>query len=208
MYLYPAIVLILDGFVILKFGYMAFMKFYPLTVHLPVYLGFMFVSKFKPIKVFFVHLTLVAISMSLSIVGIIISYFLGSSSATVNIVCYILYLPAGVFIYKYIRPPFLYMLRHTDKGWIGFCAIPFSYSLLIYISGTYNIGMVVPESILNTVLLFISTFAAYLFVDNMPVSTEEDHGLGTRSIAAVTQKYGGIYSFTAEEVLFKVSIIL
>ena len=46
------------------------------------------------------------------------------------------------------------------------------------------------------------------FVDDRPVSTEENHGRGTKSIAAVVEKYGGVYSFTAEDGVFKTSIIL
>ncbi|MFZ7133431.1 MAG: ATP-binding protein [Eubacteriales bacterium] len=47
-----------------------------------------------------------------------------------------------------------------------------------------------------------------VFVDNMPVNTDRNHGLGTKSIAAVAQKYGGVYSFTAQDGLFQTSIIL
>jgi hypothetical protein len=47
-----------------------------------------------------------------------------------------------------------------------------------------------------------------VFVNDMPVSTEENHGLGTKSIVAVAQKYGGVYSFTAQDGLFQTSIIL
>jgi sensor histidine kinase regulating citrate/malate metabolism len=46
------------------------------------------------------------------------------------------------------------------------------------------------------------------FVDDMPVSTEENHGLGTKSIAAVAQKYGGVYSFEGKNGVFQVSVIL
>jgi len=46
------------------------------------------------------------------------------------------------------------------------------------------------------------------FADDMPVSTMENHGLGTKSIAAIAQKYGGVYSFTAEYGVFTTSIIL
>jgi len=42
----------------------------------------------------------------------------------------------------------------------------------------------------------------------MPISTDENHGLGTKSIAAIAHKYGGMYSFTAEDRVFKTSIIL
>ncbi len=47
-----------------------------------------------------------------------------------------------------------------------------------------------------------------LFVDDMPVSRSENHGLGTKSIAAVAQKYSGVFSFTAEDGVFKANIIL
>jgi len=53
--LYVTVVLICDASVLLKIGYPTFMKLYPLLVHLPVFLAFVFISKFKPINVFFVH---------------------------------------------------------------------------------------------------------------------------------------------------------
>ncbi|HEY5585752.1 MAG TPA: ATP-binding protein [Ruminiclostridium sp.] len=60
--------------------------------------------------------------------------------------------------------------------------------------------------------LFIQIANSYegtiIFVDDMPISIEENHGLGTKSIAAVAQKYGGVYSFTTEDEVFKTSIIL
>ncbi|WP_244272741.1 GHKL domain-containing protein [Natronincola peptidivorans] len=42
----------------------------------------------------------------------------------------------------------------------------------------------------------------------MPVSSEENHGLGTKSIAAVVQKYGGVYSFSVVDRIFNANIIL
>jgi sensor histidine kinase regulating citrate/malate metabolism len=47
-----------------------------------------------------------------------------------------------------------------------------------------------------------------LFLDEMPVSIEKNHGLGTKSIAAVAQAYAGIYSFTAQAGVFTTSVIL
>jgi hypothetical protein len=143
------------------------MALYPLLVQLPAFLAFVFVSRFKLIKVFFVHLTLVAISLSLSLTGLIISYFFDFDMATImNVVCYIMYLPVGFLVYKYLRPSFLYMLRSTDKGWFGFCIIPLSYTLLIYLISNYNINDVKlqPRTVVSAVLLLILTFAAYLLI--------------------------------------------
>lgn len=172
--IYAAAVLICDGFVLLNFGYAHFMKLYPLLVHLPVFLAFVFVSRFKTIKVFFVHWTLVAITTSFSVVGFIISYFFGFSREIVNIVCYILYLPTGFIIYKYIRPTFLYMMRNTDKGWLGFCIIPLSYSVLVYFTGTYNLDKAFSVVIIkNAVLCFIMAFSAYFMIFRFFVQTRE-----------------------------------
>jgi two-component system sensor histidine kinase AgrC len=49
---------------------------------------------------------------------------------------------------------------------------------------------------------------AVMFAGDMPISTKENHGLGTKSIAAVVKKYGGVCSFTSEDGVFKTSIIL
>ena len=46
-WLYVTVMVICDGFVLHHFGYIAFMKLYPLTVHIPVFLAFMFISKFN-----------------------------------------------------------------------------------------------------------------------------------------------------------------
>ncbi|MDD3269855.1 MAG: ATP-binding protein [Syntrophomonadaceae bacterium] len=172
--LYVTIVLICDVLVLQNYGYTYFMKLYPLLVHLPVLLAFVFVSNFEPIKVFFVLCTLVALSTSFSLVGLIISYFFGSSREIVNIVCYILYLPTVFIIYKYIRPPFLYMMRNTDKGWLGFCVIPLSYSVLIYSIAMYNLDrVIIGPNLKNAVLLFILASSAYFMIFRFFVQTRE-----------------------------------
>lgn len=186
--LYVTVVLICDGSVLLNFGYANFMKLYPLLVHLPVFLAFVFISKFKPSKVFFVHWTLVAISTSFSVVGLIISYFLGSSREIVIIVCCILYLPVWFLIFKYIRPPFLYMMRNSDKGWIGFSIIPISYSLLLYSASMYNLDNVIIGNILwNSALIFILTLSAYFLILRFFKQTREQLTLQSEQNLLMTQ---------------------
>lgn len=165
-WLYVSVVLILDGLVLLNFGYTTFMELYPLLVQLPAFLAFVFVSRFKFIKVFFVHLTLVAISLSVSMMGIIISYFFDFNRSAINVACYIIYIPLWFFVYKYLRPSFIYMLRNSDKGWFGFCTIPLSYTLLLYLISKYNLDKLnlEPRTFVSCVLLLILTFAAYLLI--------------------------------------------
>lgn len=198
--LYATVVLIIDGFVLFKLGYPTFMKLYPLTVHIPVCLAFMFISKFKPIKVFFVHWTLVAIISSFSLIGLIISYFFGYNREIVIIVCYILYLPTWLLIFKYIRPPFLYMMRNTDKGWIGFCMIPISYSVLLYSVSTYSLNKVIKSNILwNSTLMFILTLSAYYLILRFFKQTQEQLTLQNEQNLLMTQVAAAQLHFEALE---------
>ena len=198
--LYATVVLICDGFVLLNFGYAHFMRLYPLLVHLPVFFAFVFVSKFKPIKVFFVLWTLVALTTSFSLVGLVISYFFGSSMKIVNIVVYILYLPTGFMIYKHIRPSFLYMMRNTDQGWLGFSMIPISYSVLIYSIGTYDLDRVVTIFNVETaVLLFILVFSAYFLILRFFKQTREQLTLQNAQNLLKTQVAAAQLHFEALE---------
>lgn len=46
------------------------------------------------------------------------------------------------------------------------------------------------------------------FDGEFPVADGAEHGVGTRSIAAIAEKYGGAYSFTAEDSVFKTTVTL
>ena len=55
----------------------------------------------------------------------------------------------------------------------------------------------------------INTFEGSVdFINEIPISTSENHGLGAKSIASITEKYGGVYSFSAENGIFKTRIII
>lgn len=46
------------------------------------------------------------------------------------------------------------------------------------------------------------------FKDQLPVSSRENHGLGTKSIAAIVDSYGGQYSFSARDQTFTLRLLL
>lgn len=50
--------------------------------------------------------------------------------------------------------------------------------------------------------------AEITFNGEFPISPNKEHGFGTQSIAAVAEKNGGIFSFTAEDGIFKATVIL
>lgn len=164
--LFEAVMIICNILVLLNFGYPYFMKLYPLLIQTPVLLAFIFVSKFKVIKVLFIHFTIIATTTSITMIGIIISSFFGSDKALVYTVCYLMYLPSAFIFYKYLRPSFLYMLRNADKGWYGFCTIPLSYTVLIYMMSKYSVDAVLfePTVAIRAILLLILTLSAYILI--------------------------------------------
>ena len=209
--IYAAAVISIDGFVLSNYGYPFFMKLYPLLVHLPVFLAFMFISKFRPIKVFFVHWTLVAIVTSFSLIGLVVSYFFDSSRFVVNLVSFILYLPVWLIIYKHIRPTFLYMMRNTDsKGWAGFCLIPLSYCVFLYSYGRYDLDEVdIHRMIMSAVLLFTLAFSAYYMIFRFFRQTREqlilqsEQNLLLNQVAAAQLHFEALEESQAKTVLYR-----
>lgn len=186
--IYAAVVFICDAVALYKMGYTAFMKFYPLLIHVPVYLGFACISSFKPIKVFFVHWTLVAITTSFTCVAIIISYFFHLNKTLTNCIVYILYLPSWFAIHKFVRPTFLYMMRNAEKGWFSFCLIPIAYSTLIYSSGMYSMDTVITGALVeHAVLFFILGFTAYYMIFKLFKQTRQQFIMQSEQNLLITQ---------------------
>lgn len=186
--IYAAVVFICDVVALYKLGYASFMKFYPLLVHLPVFLGFACISSFKTIKVFFVHCTLVAITASFTCVAIIISYFFHSSKTLMNSIVYILYLPSWLAINKLVRPTFLYMLRNAEKGWFGFCLIPIAYSVLLYSFGMYSMGTAINGAIVeHAILFFVLGFTAYYMIFKIFKQTRQQFIMQSEQDLLITQ---------------------
>lgn len=159
------IVVIVDGLILYNFGFTNFLKLFPLLVYVPLFLTFLFVSKFSAIKVLFIFFTVTAITLSITLIGLIISYFFGFDRIILNFVCYVLYLPTGFLVYKYLRPSFLYMLRNTNKGWFGFCVIPLSYFAILFFTSKNNLNTVISErAVVFAGLVFVLTLAAYILI--------------------------------------------
>lgn len=194
-WLLVSVVIVFDTFILIKYGYARFMELYPLLVQLPGFLSFVFLSKFKFIKVLFVHLTLISVSLSISMLGIIVAYFFDFSNAIGNITCYILYLPVWFFIYRYVRPSILYMLRNTDKGWIEFCTIPLFYSVNMYLVSKYNVKAMnfQPRTVVFTFMTLALAMAAYAMIlrvfkkTRQQLTLQNEQNLLNMQIAAAKQ---------------------
>jgi len=165
MGLFVTVVLICDGLVWHALGYQGFMKLYPLIINIPLFIAFLFVSKYKGIKLLFVVLTASFLcTLPISIGLILLSHWVTNRNA-LSVVSILMDVPTGFIVYRYFRPSFLYMLRNTDKGWFGFCTIPLSFYALIYFTGMSNVNILRAKSALLTMgLALILTVAAYVMI--------------------------------------------
>lgn len=163
---FTVITLILNTFVLLNYGYFFLMKYYPILINIPMIIVFILVTRFKIIKVIFVDLTIIALTLSVSMVSIIIAGLVGSDKEMVNVICFIIYPPFSFFVYKYLRPSFLYMLRNEEKGWFSFCIIPITYTVLLYSASSYNLNTVeiAPKTVFFALLILTLTLSAYSLI--------------------------------------------
>lgn len=165
MGLFVTVLLVFDGFVWVSLGYESFMILYPVFVHVPLFIMFWFVSKYKGIKLFFVLLTVIVLSSPPILIGHIVSSFFSYNDVILNVVCISLYLPITFIVYKYFRPLFVYMLGNTKKSWVTFCLIPLSYNAFTYILGRYDVELVRDEALLwIDTLVVILIIAAYVLI--------------------------------------------
>ena len=154
---------IVDVFIFIHHGYFYFMKLYPVLINIPMVIAFAYVSKFKLSKVLFVQVTITALVLSVSLIAVILAGLMGSDKDMVNILSCIIYLPYTMIVYFLIRPSILYMLRNSEKGWLSFCIIPISYTLLLYTASSYNLNSVEisPKTVIISLLILILAVTAY-----------------------------------------------
>lgn len=188
MELFVTVVLICNGLVWLNLGYATFLKLYPLLIHIPSFIAFLFISKYKGIKLIFILLTVFVLCSPPIGIGLIISSFFSFNRTVMYVACIIMYTPTVLIVYRYLRPSFLYMLRNTDKGWFGFCTIPLSYYALIYFTAMYNVSMVTAKSTLVImVLALILTLSAYVMILRFFKQTKEQLTLQNEQTLLKTQ---------------------
>jgi hypothetical protein len=170
------VTVIIDAYVMLNYGYPRFMQLYPIIIQIPSLIVFTYASKFKIIKVLFVHLTLIALTTSVSVVAIIISGVVNPEKDVINVITCILYPLVAFVSYKYLRPTFLYMLRNAEKGWLSFCMIPITFNIIIYTYSKYSFSStsITPKTILFASLnLLLSLSAYYLIFRNFRQTREQ-----------------------------------
>jgi two-component system, LytTR family, sensor histidine kinase AgrC len=109
-------------------------------------------------------LTVVVLCTPPIFIGQITSLFFDGNTDIRALVCMASYIPMLFFVYKYLRPLFLFKLRNSQKGWWAFCVIPFSFYALLYVQTIYiydtQFGLYLYISIMASVLVF----SAYVII--------------------------------------------
>ena len=163
--LFVTLMIIIDSFVWIHFGHEIFMKRYTLLAQIPLYIAYIFISKYKGIKLLFIHLTVISLVSSIVLIAIFIASYFSLSKTHMNLICIILYIPTGFITYKYIRPYILYMLRNTNKGWLGCCITPLTYFMITYSYDNYNTGAMISKSSLAPIMRgLVFTFVSYFMI--------------------------------------------
>ena len=158
-----------------QLGVQAYARFYPLLVHLPVFLAFSLISKFRGVKLFFALLTSIIMVAPARLVATLVGAVSQDSDLLYSAAWLISCAVMIVLVYKYFRAPFSYMLRYNDKGWLGFCAIPTIYYVSTYSSGRYNFAA--PETrstFINFAALVAITFLSYFLTMTIFKKTREN----------------------------------
>ncbi|HEX3038371.1 MAG TPA: GHKL domain-containing protein [Oscillospiraceae bacterium] len=104
---------------------------YPLTMSLPLVLVFLFLSKHKNLRVWFIFLTAHSLYNVAYLPELLLALRFGYSLIVIMIEILVL-LPLLFLVYRYFRPLYLQMVNTMKKGWGLFCIVPLLFNFLVY----------------------------------------------------------------------------
>lgn len=137
---------------------------YPLTVTLPAFFCFWYVSRGQALKILFSFLTVCNFGMLTTFVGQVVFYLTGSFPAQVGgeIAAIVLLL---TLIILGFRKPYFEMSNALDKNWAILCALPSLLAIIIYLLMNFPTEISQrPDIIPMTTLIFLLMFVFYIIV--------------------------------------------
>lgn len=179
LFLLPAFVLLCSANQILSIllGPRVYGKLLILSMHLPTFLFFLFITKRGIIKTAFMILTAMVFSAPPTIVANILKNHLGAGEAAVmvsNVSAYILMLLLAQFVF---RKSFRYVLMHSNnRFFLLFSLVPLMY--YIYILTYINIdisALVTPAGFVVRLLPNLQVFCFYFLLPYIYRSLSEKH---------------------------------
>ncbi|HEY5561926.1 MAG TPA: GHKL domain-containing protein [Clostridiaceae bacterium] len=144
---------------------------YPLTVAIPAFMFFLFLSKAKGPKVLFSFLTVCNFGMIISNIGILFLIIFNDFAIRVFVefICFALIM---FLILKAFQKPYFKLLDSLDKGWGLLCGVPsllavIFYILLYYTSPFYKPPVVIFMTFLIFALMFVFYAIVYFNFENI-----------------------------------------
>lgn len=150
-------------------------RYYTLTTQLPVFLLFLLLSRRHAIAILFATLTAIFLSFPLTLGRtVLVQVFHAPFLMTVVLVLAICVLQS-VFVMRFLRPNFLYMLEHVkQERMLRFCIVPLLYNIISYLIGRYNYSSAMSAGTQQIrILLFLMMLAVYFLLLDIFKSTRE-----------------------------------
>lgn len=156
------VVMIANAVLFMADNPLVFAKYYPLTIHLPVFLIFFCLSKYRGFRLLFNLLTAVFLCNLIALFGGLTSSAFNSNTIVSLLSRLALFPPILFFVIKIVRPLYLQMLDKLKKGWALFCLIPALSYASNYLLAIYPVNIFArQESILPLLLSDAIIIAAY-----------------------------------------------
>ena len=146
-------------------------QIYPITVSIPAFLCFLYVSKMSLFKLFFSFLTVCNFGMLTSYIGLL-GYYFDHSFGTRILFEVLAIVPVLLFMIKVFRKPYFKILATLDKGWVLLCSFPgllagIIYLLLYYPNEIYHQTENIPVVSLVFALMFVFYAIVYFNFENI-----------------------------------------
>lgn len=109
------------------YGFDVFLRFYPLTIHVPYLALYAYLARHRGFKILFVFLTTVALCFFISLAAGVMSMPFGALPWLTFVLRLILAALSLWLSAKYVRPRYLPMMEMLRGGWGLFCLMPLGF---------------------------------------------------------------------------------
>ena len=123
----------INSSILYTFGLDFYNAVYPLTVSVPVFLLFVYISRMQFFSVLFSFISVCNLGMFTSFCGMASYYF--SSSFTIKVITEIIwFFIIAIVIILFVKGPYFNVIAFRISGWGYLCTVPSMLSVIIYLS--------------------------------------------------------------------------
>ena len=168
-----------NGIAMYLLGQASYGKFYIFLVQIPLYIGFYLFSRYKGVKLFFVLLSIIIFAAPPIMCVTTLRTFYQINMAVSLVVFFICYVLMALFVYKFLKQDFNYMLENCEsrRFWL-FCLIPMLNYVYSFAQTKYNfIQPFAQEGYWFRQIPTIVVFASYILLVRVFRTTRENQQL-------------------------------